>query len=106
MIPGTARSISEIPVKEVIPRVSRVAVLWNSANPGVPPEWRETEAAARVLRVELQSVEVKGSRDFISAFSLIARERPGALIVEGGSCRTRREGAKSWLGGLPAGSMS
>jgi putative ABC transport system substrate-binding protein len=68
-------------LKEIIPKVSRVAVLSNSSNPIIPPLLRETEAAARALGVQLQVVEVRGPTEFDSAFSAMTRDRAGALVV-------------------------
>jgi len=68
-------------LKEIIPKVSRVAVLSNSSNPIIPPLLRETEAAARALGVQLQVVEVRGPTEFDSAFSAMSRDRAGALVV-------------------------
>ena len=42
-------------LKEAVPTLSRVAVLWNAADPGMVLRFREIEAAARVLGVTLQS---------------------------------------------------
>jgi putative ABC transport system substrate-binding protein len=68
-------------LKKVVPRLSRVAALWNPANPALVLSWKETEGAARVLGVTLQSHEVQGPKDFASAFAMIAEERPNALLV-------------------------
>ena len=68
-------------LKEVIPKVSRVAVLSNPSNPNTPPLLRETEAAARALRVQLHVVEVRDSTQLDSAFSAMTRDRAGALVV-------------------------
>ena len=68
-------------LKEVIPKLSRVAVLSNLSNPIIPPLLRETEAAARALGVQLQVVEVRGPTEFDSAFSAMTRDRAGALVV-------------------------
>jgi len=43
--------------------------------------WKETQGAARVLGVTLQSHEVQGPKDFAAAFAMIAEERPDALLV-------------------------
>jgi putative tryptophan/tyrosine transport system substrate-binding protein len=64
-----------------VPGLSRAAVLWNSANPALAFSWKETEGAARVLGVTLQSHEVQGPKDFAAAFAAIAEERPHALLV-------------------------
>ena len=68
-------------LKEVVPRASRIAVLWNAAYPGKSLELEETESAARVLAVSLRPVEVRGSNDFPRAFAAIASFKPDALIV-------------------------
>ena len=68
-------------LKLVVPKVSRVAVLWNAANPVAALELKETEFAAQALGVKLQPVKVTGSNDLGPAFSAMTRERAGALIV-------------------------
>jgi len=68
-------------LKEMMPRLSRLAVLWNSANPANAAAWRETREAARTLGVQLQSRQVEDAKDFERAFELIARERPDALLI-------------------------
>jgi len=71
-------------LKQAVPRVSRVAVLWQ---PGAFPErtekelLKEAEVAARALGVRLQFVEARGPEDFDRAFSEMTRERAGALTV-------------------------
>src|SRR3989454_497288 len=68
-------------LKEVVPGVSRVAVLWNAANPYAVLNMRETEAAAQTLGVQVQSLEVRGPDDFENALPAAIRGRAGALIV-------------------------
>ena len=68
-------------LKEALPRVSRVAVLWNAANPANALVWKDTQGAARTLGVVLQSREVRGPGDFERAFATMVRERPDALFV-------------------------
>ena len=68
-------------LKEVVPNVSRVAVLWNPANPGSAPQLREAEAAARALRVQLQVLEARVPKEIDSAFATMTRERAGALVI-------------------------
>jgi putative ABC transport system substrate-binding protein len=67
--------------KETIPKLSHVAVLWNPANRGESRQWRETQAAARRLRVTLRSMEVRDPADVPKAFSAMSQKRPDALIV-------------------------
>jgi putative tryptophan/tyrosine transport system substrate-binding protein len=68
-------------LKEVVPGLSRAAVLWNGANPANTLAWRETEGAARALGVTLQSHDVRGAKEFEVAFSTMAQQRPEALFV-------------------------
>ena len=68
-------------LKELLPRTSRVAVLWNSANPYPALVFTETQNAARTLGIDIQSLEVKGADDFGKAFELITVKLPDALIV-------------------------
>ena len=68
-------------LKETVPKVRRVAVLWNPAVPTLGPAIEEVKAAARSLGVQLQVLEARGPNDFDSAFAAMARERAGALLV-------------------------
>jgi len=70
-------------LKEAFPKISLVAVLWNPGIPGPSLAFKETQAAAQALGVQLQSLEVRGLNDFDKAFSTIAKKRPGALMVLG-----------------------
>ncbi len=70
-------------LKQAVPRVSRVAVLWNPANRSHGLSVREAEVAARSLGVQVQSLEARGPDDFDNAFAAITRERAGALLVLG-----------------------
>jgi putative ABC transport system substrate-binding protein len=65
--PDTAGKRLEI-LKEVVPALSRVAVLWNPANPGNTLILEETRATARALGVKVQSLEARGPEDFETAF--------------------------------------
>jgi len=68
-------------LKDTVPSVSRVAILWNPNH--ADPEFRETQRASRALGVELQSLEVREPGDFEGAFQALGRERAEALIVIG-----------------------
>ena len=68
-------------LKQAMPEVSRVALLWNPANPGGAAQLREAEAAARVVGVRLQALEARGPQDIDGAFVAMTRERAGALVV-------------------------
>jgi putative ABC transport system substrate-binding protein len=68
-------------LKETVPKVRRVAILSNPANPSHPLFIREVNVAARSLGVQLQLLEVRGPNEFDGAFAAMAKERVGALLV-------------------------
>src|SRR4029077_695779 len=55
--------------------------LWNAANPANAVGWKETDNAARMLAVTLQSYEVRNVNDFEGGFARIAQQRPDFLYV-------------------------
>ena len=66
-------------LKEVFPKILRVAVFQNAAQHG--PAMKEVETAAKLLRVQLQLLEVRGPDDLEMAFAAVTRERAEALIT-------------------------
>jgi putative tryptophan/tyrosine transport system substrate-binding protein len=68
-------------LKEAVPGLSRVAIMWNPDVRGAVLEYRETEGGARSLRLLLQSVEVSSADDFDRAFSAVTTGRAEALTV-------------------------
>jgi putative ABC transport system substrate-binding protein len=68
-------------LKETIPKLSRVAVLWNPQNPASVQSWKESQLAARELGVQLYSMEVKGSDKIESAFKEAIKAHSDALAV-------------------------
>jgi putative ABC transport system substrate-binding protein len=68
-------------LKESLPKVSRVAVLWNPANAAHPSLVREAESSARTLGLQLQLAGVRGPDEVDNALAAMARERVGALMV-------------------------
>jgi putative tryptophan/tyrosine transport system substrate-binding protein len=68
-------------LREVRPAISRVAVLWNGANPYSALVFWETEAAAQTLGIEILSAEVRRTADFDAAFAAATRFRADALIA-------------------------
>ena len=71
-------------LKEVLPRLTRVAVLLDPTNPSHALLLKETEAAARSLKMRLQNVDARGPGEFAAAFSAATRGQAGALVVLGG----------------------
>jgi putative ABC transport system substrate-binding protein len=70
-------------LKETVPRISRVAVLYNPAGGYSGPLLRELEGAARTLGVQLQLLEIRSPNELDRAFSAMTKERAGALFVPG-----------------------
>jgi transposase len=70
-------------LQEVMPGRTRVAVLWNAANPANALAWQETQVAARTLGLLLHSQDVRGPQDLEGAFARMAQARPEALLVLG-----------------------
>jgi ABC-type uncharacterized transport system substrate-binding protein len=68
-------------LKEFVPQLSRVAVLWNAANPYPALVFKETQAAGQKLGIQVQSLEVRSPDDFDGAFERTRRWRPDALIT-------------------------
>jgi putative ABC transport system substrate-binding protein len=68
-------------LKETLPNVSRVAVFWNPTNAPMQVQFRDTEAAAGVLGVKLQSLEIRDPDDLAGAFKAATRESAGAMIA-------------------------
>jgi putative ABC transport system substrate-binding protein len=68
-------------LKEVVPTVSRVALLGNPANTGNAPQLRHAQDAARVLGMRLQFLEARGPGEIDGAFTAMTRARAGAVIV-------------------------
>jgi putative ABC transport system substrate-binding protein len=68
-------------LREMVPKVSRVAMLWNATNPGMVLRAHEIEAAATKLGVTIQSLGVHDLIAFDHAFASIANGGAGALIT-------------------------
>ena len=76
-------------LKEAVPGLSRVAIVWNPDVRGGVLEYKETEGAARSLHLQLQSVEVNRPDDFDRAFSALMTGRAEALTVASSSVTFR-----------------
>lgn len=68
-------------LKETIPSLSRVGVLWNPASQGSTANFKETEVVARSFRLKLQSLEARSPAELERAFKTAIMERAHALIV-------------------------
>jgi putative ABC transport system substrate-binding protein len=92
-------------LKETVPKVSRMAVLWNPTTPGNALALREAEITARALAVELQLLEARSASDFDGAYAAMTARRAGALLILGDVMFTthrRRLAALAVKGRLPA----
>jgi putative ABC transport system substrate-binding protein len=68
-------------LKEIVPRLSRVAVLGTSTQPGYAQVLKETELAAGALRVKLQYLDVLSPKDIETAFRAATKGRADALLA-------------------------
>src|SRR5262245_21676294 len=65
----------------IVPKASRLAVLWNPTNAGMRSYWSVMKSAASALRVDLQSLEVQDPNELEPAFDAMAREHADGLLV-------------------------
>jgi putative tryptophan/tyrosine transport system substrate-binding protein len=69
---------------EVVPKLSRVAVLGTATNPGIAQQLRELEPAAKAFKVQLQYLDVLAPKDIETAFRAASKGRADAVITLGG----------------------
>ena len=79
-MPGLAGKRLEL-LREAVPRVVRVLVIWNPGNPAAVADWKATQDAARALRVTLTSAEVRGAEDFLGVFPGMLPRPPAAVVM-------------------------
>ena len=88
-VTGLSQMISELGgkrlalLKEMVPKLSLVAVLWNPQSASSTLYWKEIQLPARQLGLQLHSLKVRGPDDFDKAFEDATRGRAGALVVTG-----------------------
>jgi putative tryptophan/tyrosine transport system substrate-binding protein len=75
-------------LKEIVPRLSRVAVLGTSTTPGYAPVLKEMELAAGALKVKLQNLDVLSPKDIETAYRAASKGRAQAVLVRGGPVLT------------------
>jgi ABC-type uncharacterized transport system substrate-binding protein len=68
-------------LKEIVPNLSRVAVLWDSHDPTTAQQWKESQLPARELRLQLHSMEVSRADKYEDAFKEATKARSAALAV-------------------------
>jgi putative ABC transport system substrate-binding protein len=75
-------------LRETVPALTRVAVLWNPGNATKAIQWSETQAAAQTLDIRLKSLEVHSPEELESLFGVASRERVEAIMVFGEAMTT------------------
>ena len=70
-------------LRQAVPGLSRVTALWNPDIRGAVFDYKETEGAARLMGLELQSVEVSRGEDLDRALSAVTKQRAQALVLPG-----------------------
>jgi len=78
--PGLAAKRLEL-LKDAVPNMSRVAFLWNPANPDQKSSFDEVQAASRALGVTLHSVEARTREELEQALAAMKQSRPSALLM-------------------------
>jgi putative ABC transport system substrate-binding protein len=66
---------------DVVPELSRIAMIWNPANPALAEFYQQTQAAAAAIGLPLQVIEVQRADDLTSAFTTVASGQAQAMIV-------------------------
>jgi putative ABC transport system substrate-binding protein len=72
-------------LKETVPALARVAVLWDPTEPARQRQVEEAQDAAPKIGVQLQILEVRSLGELDNAFAMMARERVGAVLIEASS---------------------
>src|SRR5262245_1701947 len=72
-------------LKETVPKLSRVAVLWDPQDPSAAQQWKESQLPARELGLQLHSMEIGSANDFESAFKEAIKARSAGLAVTSGA---------------------
>jgi putative tryptophan/tyrosine transport system substrate-binding protein len=78
-------------LQETLPKVTRVAFLWDPDNAGMASRLKNLEAVGQVLRLQIQSLEVRGSADVDKALELAIKNRAGTLFVPAGLASVYRK---------------
>ena len=78
-------------LKETIPKLSRVALLWEPQDPGSAQEWKESQLPARELGLQLHSMEVSSADKVESAFNEATKARSDALAMTRSSVINRNQ---------------
>jgi putative ABC transport system substrate-binding protein len=72
-------------LKEAVPKISRVAVLYDPANPNSVEVKEDLSITARALKLTILPSEARAADDFEKVFAAMSKERPDGLVVTGGT---------------------
>ena len=78
-------------LREAVPGMNRLAVVWNANDPGMLRRYRAIESAAQALHVEVDSHALRSVEDFETAFSAMSAHRPDALFLVTDALTTMNE---------------
>jgi putative ABC transport system substrate-binding protein len=86
-VTGISEISSELSAKrlqlltETVPKVRKVAMLWNADDLGMSLRYRAADKAAQVLRIEVEPLGVREPDDFAAAFAAMTRDPPDAILM-------------------------
>ena len=78
-------------LKETVPGLKRVGLLWDPGGPASSLTWKESQAPARALGLQLYSMEARSISDFDKAFAGAIRAHVGALVIAANTSVTRNQ---------------
>ncbi len=125
---GTATGLSQLHpelsakqlevLRQLMPRLGRVAVLWNASVAAKAADWRELKPAAQALGIVVQSREILRPADLDGALAAVRNDRPDALLILGDptlfslrrtiaefAAKERLPAMYPWLGAVQAGGL-
>ena len=95
---GNMTGVSDVPteltakrlelLKDLVPNLRRVAMLWNASDLGMTLRYQASEAAAKVMGIAVQPLGVREPDDFEQAFAAMTREKPDAILMVADSLTT------------------
>ena len=68
-------------LKEALPKAARIAIIWNANDPGMSVRFAAMQKAAEILKIKVDSIEVRRSEDFAGALDTIGKLRTDAMLV-------------------------
>ena len=68
-------------LKETLPKAARIAIIWNANDQGMSIRFAAMQKAAEILKIKVDSIEVRKSDDFAGALDTIGKLRTDAILV-------------------------